>query len=53
MPFSQIIPPSPSYRLVICPGASREPCSSDVAKEAAETHAEQSLGQIQGSYTDN
>lgn len=39
------------YRLVICPGALREPCSSDVAKEAAETHAEQSLWQIQGSYS--
>ena len=39
------------YRLVICSGASREPCSSDVAKEAAETHAEQSLGQTQGSYS--
>lgn len=33
------------------PGASREPCSSDVAKEAAETHTEQSLEQTQGSYS--
>ena len=40
------------YRPVISPGALGEPCSSDVVKkEAAETHAEQSLGQAQGSYS--